>query len=118
MHEEHGQKLEPFEIVMVDVPAEYQGAVIEECGSRKGQLISMDTTSTGEQHLEYDMPTRGVIGLKSALMTKCRGTAIVNHLFNKYEPFSPELINANSHGSLIAYEHGASTGYALDSAQE
>src|SRR5206468_2848394 len=85
MHEADGKKLEPFEIVIVDVPAEYQGAVIEECGSRKGQLISMDTTPTGEQHLEYDMPTRGVIGLKSALMTKCRGTAIVNHLFNKYE---------------------------------
>jgi len=118
MHEDKGQKMEPYEIVTVDVPAEYQGAVIEECGSRKGQLISMDTTPTGEQHLEYDMPTRGVIGLKSALMTKCRGTAIVNHIFNKYEPFNPELINANSHGSLIAFENGQSTGYALDTAQE
>ncbi len=118
MHDQDGVKMEPFEIVMIDVPAEYQGAVIEECGSRKGQMIGMDTTATGEQHLEYDMPTRGVIGLKSALMTKCRGTAIVNHLFNKYEPFNQELINANSHGSLIAYERGASTGYALDTAQE
>lgn len=118
MHEENGKKLEPYEIVIIDVPAEYQGVVIEECGSRKGALLSMDTTPTGEQHLEYDMPTRGVIGLKSALMTKCRGTAIVNHLFNKYEPFNPELINANSHGSLIAYERGTSSGYALDTAQE
>ncbi len=118
LHEENGQKLEPFELVTIDVPAEYQGAVIEECGQRKGQLLSMDTTPTGEQHLEYDMPTRGVIGLKSALMTKCRGTAIVNHLFNKYEPYNAELINANSHGSLIAYELGTSTGYALDTAQE
>ena len=118
MHEENGQKMEPYELVTIDVPAEYQGVVIEECGSRKGTLLSMDTTPTGEQHLEYDMPTRGVIGLKSALMTKCRGTAIVNHIFNKYEPFNAELINANSHGSLIAYEHGTSTGYALDTAQE
>lgn len=118
LHEENGQKLEPYEIVIIDVPAEYQGAVIEECGSRKGTLLTMETTATGEQHLEYDMPTRGVIGLKSALMTKCRGTAIVNHLFNKYEPFNPELIDANSHGSLIAYEDGTSTGYALDTAQE
>lgn len=118
MHEEKGVKLEPYELVTIDVPAEYQGAVIEVCGSRKGALLSMETTPTGEQHLEYDMPTRGVIGLKSALMTKCRGTAIVNHLFNKFEPFNAELINANSHGSLIAYEHGASTGYALDTAQE
>lgn len=118
MHEKDGQKLEPYEIVIIDVPAEYQGVVIEECGSRKGALLSMDTTPTGEQHLEYDMPTRGVIGLKSALMTKCRGTAVINHLFNKYEPYNQELINANSHGSLIAYERGSSTGYALDTAQE
>ncbi len=130
LHESAGQKLEPYEIVTIDVPAEYQGAVIEECGGRKGQLLSMDTTSitaergtppgavTGEIHMEYDMPTRGVIGLKSALMTKCRGTAVVNHLFNKYEPFNPELIDTNSHGSLIAFERGTSTGYALDTAQE
>lgn len=118
LHEQDGHKLEPFEVVSIDVPAEYQGAVIEECGIRKGALLTMDTTPTGEQHLEYDMPTRGVIGLKSALMTKCRGTAIVNHIFNKYEPYNPELLEANAHGSLIAYEHGTSTGYALDTAQE
>lgn len=118
MHEDNGKKMEPYELVTVDVPAEYQGMVIEECGARKGTMLSMDTTPTGEQHLEYDMPTRGVIGLKSALMTKCRGQAIVHHLFNKYEPYQPELLNANSHGSLIAWENGASTGYALDNAQQ
>jgi len=118
LHEEEGKKLEPYELVMIDVPSEHQGTVIEECGTRKGSLISMDTTPTGEQHFEYDMPTRGVIGLKSSLMTKCRGTAIVHHVFNKYEPFEPELINANEHGSLVAYETGTSTGYALDNAQQ
>jgi GTP-binding protein len=51
-------------------------------------------------------------------MTKCRGQAIVNHIFNKYEPFQSDLIDANSHGSLIAFEQGQSTGYALDTAQE
>ncbi len=118
MHEKDGQKLEPYELVSIDVPAEFQGIIIEECGQRKGNLLTMDTTPTGELHLEYDMPTRGVIGLKSALMTKCRGQAMVNHLFNKYEPFQPDLINANNHGSLIAFEKGQSTGYALDTAQE
>jgi len=118
MHEKDGQKLEPYELVTIDVPAEFQGIIIEECGARKGNLLAIDTTPTGELHIEYDMPTRGVIGLKSALMTKCRGQAIVNHLFNKYEPFQPDLIDANSHGSLIAYEQGMSTGYALDTAQE
>lgn len=118
MHEKDGVKMEPYEIVTIDVPAEFQGIIIEECGRRKGTLIGMDTTPTGELHIEYDMPTRGVIGLKSALMTKCRGQAIVNHLFNKYEPFQPDLLNANTHGSLIAFENGQSTGYALDTAQE
>ncbi|MFH0828841.1 MAG: translational GTPase TypA [Candidatus Kerfeldbacteria bacterium] len=130
LHEKDGKKFEPYELVTIDVPTEHQGAVIEECGKRKGTLLSMDTTPitaeggtphgavAGEQHLEYDMPTRGVIGLKSALMTKCRGTAIIYHLFNKYEPYQPELINANSHGSLVAFENGTSTGYALDNAQQ
>ncbi|MBI4092397.1 MAG: translational GTPase TypA [Candidatus Kerfeldbacteria bacterium] len=118
LHEQDGQKLEPYEVVTIDVPAEHQGVVIEACGQRKGTLLTMDTTAQGEQHLEFDMPTRGVIGLKSALMTKTRGTAIIHHLFNKYEPYQAELLNANAHGSLIAFEAGTSTGYALDNAQQ
>lgn len=118
MHEKDGVKLEPYELVTIDVPGEFQGMIIEECGVRKGSLLSIDTTPTGELHIEYDMPTRGVIGLKSALMTKCRGQAIVHHLFNKYEPYQADLLEANKHGSLIAFENGASTGYALDTAQE
>jgi len=118
MHEENGHKLEPYELVTIDVPADLQGAVIEECGTRKGNLLTIDPTPTGELHIEYDMPTRGVIGLKSALMTKCRGQAIVHHLFHKYEPFQLELIDANKHGSLVAFEDGTSTGYALDNAQQ
>lgn len=118
MHEKDGQKMEPYELVSIDVPSEFQGIIIEECGQRKGNLLTMETTPTGELHIEYDMPTRGVIGLKSALMTKCRGQAMVNHIFNKYEPYQADLINANKHGSLIAFENGQSTGYALDTAQE
>ncbi len=118
LHEAAGRKLEPYELVTIDVPAEFQGIVIEECGGRKGTMLSVDTTPQGELHLEYDMPTRGVIGLKSALMTKCRGQAIVNHLFNKYEPYQPDLLDANAHGSLVAFENGTSTGYALDNAQQ
>jgi GTP-binding protein len=118
MHEKDGVKMEPYELVTIDVPSEFQGMIIEECGVRKGTLLALETTANGELHMEYDMPTRGVIGLKSALMTKCRGQAIVNHIFNKYEPFQSDLIDANSHGSLIAFEQGQSTGYALDTAQE
>ncbi|MBI2984420.1 MAG: translational GTPase TypA [Candidatus Kerfeldbacteria bacterium] len=118
LHERDGRKLEPFELVTIDVPAEFQGAIIEECGRRKGNLLTIDVTPNGELHIEYDMPTRGVIGLKSALMTKCRGQAVVHHLFNKYEPYQPDLVDANHHGSLIAYEDGTSTSHALDNAQQ
>jgi len=118
MHEENGRTLEPYELVAIDVPSEYQGAVIAECGARKGMLLSIEGTPSSDQHLEYDMPTRGVIGLKSALMTKTRGTAVTNHVFNKYEPYQPELVRINVHGSLISYEPGTSTAYALDMAQE
>ena len=126
LHEENGRTLEPYELVAIDVPSEYQGAVIAECRARKGMLLSIEGTpssslrgfGTSDQHLEYDMPTRGVIGLKSALMTKTRGTAVTNHVFNKYEPYQPELVRINVHGSLISYEPGTSTAYALDQAQE
>lgn len=118
LHKENGKKLEPFELVTIDVPAEYQGVVIEECGQRKGNLLTIEATPTGELHMEYDMATRGVIGLKSALMLKCRGQAIVNHLFHKYEPYQAEFTDANSHGSLVAFEDGTSTAYALDNAQQ
>ncbi|OGC77177.1 MAG: GTP-binding protein TypA [candidate division Zixibacteria bacterium RBG_16_50_21] len=118
LHEKNGQKLEPYELVTVDVPAEYQGQVIAECGARKGMLLSIDSTPSGEQHLEYDMPTRGVIGLKSALMSRTRGTAVLNHVFNKYDPYQSDLVRINLHGSLISYESGISTSYALDAGQE
>jgi GTP-binding protein len=118
LHEENGKRLEPYELVTIDVPGELQGAVIEECGRRSGNLLTIDPSPTGELHLEYDMPTRGVIGLKSALMTKCRGQAVVHHLFHKYEPYQPQLTSANPHGSIVAFETGTSTAYALDNAQQ
>lgn len=125
LHEQNGKKMEPYELVSIDVPAEYQGVVIEVCGARRGNLLTVDVnsssaegTAVGEIHMEYDMPTRGVIGLKSVLMTKCRGQAIVHHLFHKYEPHQADLIRLNTHGSLIAFEPGTSTSYALDNAQQ
>jgi GTP-binding protein len=118
LHHENGHTFEPYELVTIDIPAESQGIVIEECGGRKGNLLSIDSTPSGDLHLEYDMPTRGVIGLKSSLMTKCRGQAIVHHLFHKYEPYQADLLVANRHGSLVAFEDGVSTGYALDNAQQ
>lgn len=118
LHEKDGVKLEPFELLIIDVPGQYQGTVIEEIGRRKGLLKSMAQAPTGEQHLEYQISTRGVIGLKGSLMTKTRGTAIIHHVFDEYKPMQDQSANAIPHGSLISSEPGESNAYGLCNAQE
>ena len=116
-HEKDGVQREPFEFLMVDVPQAYQGAVIEEIGQRKGILKNMLQSPTGEIHLEYQISTRGVIGLKGALMTKTRGTAVVHHVFDAYQPVQGETLAMASRGSLIAIESGVSSTYGLNNAE-
>jgi len=117
--EESGVKEEPYEILTVDVPSEYQGPVIEELGKRGGELRHMETSQSNEIHAEYLIPTRGLIGLKNSLLTKTRGTAILNNLFDSYRPVANiNSESANSHGSLIAAETGVSNAYGLNNAQE
>jgi len=118
MHEKEGIKYEPFELLIVDVPTEYQGAVLEEIGQRRGLMKNMSQTPTNELHLEYQISTRGVIGLKGALMTKTRGTAIVHHVFDEYKPAVEISWAAESHGSLVSCEKGVSTAYSLCNCQE
>jgi GTP-binding protein len=117
-HEENGVKMEPYEQVTVDVPSEYQGTVIEEIGKRAGTMLTMDTMPNGEMHLEYLMPTRGLIGLKNLLLTRTRGNAIINNLFDSYKPAHEIDTRINEHGSLIASESGVSNAYGLNNAQE
>lgn len=117
--EDKGVKTEPIELLMIDVPQEFQGLVIDEIGRRKGALQDMTTTSSGEMHLVYHMPTRGLIGLKNSLLTKTKGTMIMNHVFEKYEPVTPGLDESIlRHGSLVAHQDGDSSGYGLDNAQK
>jgi GTP-binding protein len=113
-----GVKMEPFERVSIIVPGEYQGAVIEEVGRRKAELVDMNHTEHGEVHLDYIMSTRGVIGLKSKLLTQTKGTVIINHVFDSYQPVITMSQLSSSHGSLIASETGVSNGYGLNNAQE
>jgi GTP-binding protein len=100
------------------VPAEYQGAVIENLGRRGGELQILDTNPSGEIHAEYLIPTRGLIGLKNLLLTQTRGTVIINNLFDSYRPVHEVDEHANDHGSLIASESGVSNAYGLNNAQE
>lgn len=117
-HEENGVKSEPYEFLSVDVPNEHQGAVIEEIGKRGGELQQMDTSASGEIHAEYIIPTRGLIGLKNLLLTRTKGTAILNNVFDSYKPVHQIDTSTNRHGSLIASESGNSTAYGLNNAQD
>jgi GTP-binding protein len=116
--EENGVRTEPFERLSIIVPNEFQGAVIEEVGRRKAELISMNHTDNGEVHLDYFMSTRNLIGLKSKLMTQTKGTVIINHIFDSYRPAEAATPNASPHGAIIANEAGVSNGYGLNNAQE
>jgi GTP-binding protein len=121
---ETGKKLEPYEVLTVDVPNEYQGPVIEELGKRGGELRHMETRggtmgTSEEIHAEYLIPTRGLIGLKNSLLTKTRGTAVLNNIFDSYrEAQEAKLEATNSHGSLIVDSSGVTNAYGLNNAQE
>lgn len=116
--EKDGVKQEPYEIVTIDVPSEHQGVIIEELGRRGGQMQHLDSNPSGDIHAEYLIPTRGLIGLKNLMMTRTRGTVVLNNLFDSYKPVHEIDSRANEHGSLISSETGLSNSYGLNNAQE
>jgi len=118
LKEEGGRRQEPYEFLTIDIPAQYQGTVIEDVGRRRGELREMAQTPTGELHLEYGITTRGLLGLKNSLMKKTRGTAIVHSLFEEYRPMTADVPSQEPHGSIVALDEGESTAYAIDNAQE
>ncbi len=113
-----GQRCEPYEMLSLDVPSEYQGTIIEELGRRRAELQDMVPGPTGELHAEYLITTRGLLGLKSLLLKKTRGTAIIHHVFDAYQPLVDNLPAQEPHGSLVATEGGVSSAYAITTAQE
>jgi len=110
-----GKKMEPMEYLVVDVPSEYQGVIIEKMGPRKGEMTSMQPMGDTIR-LEFIIPARGLIGLRSEVLTDTRGTAIMTHTFHEYAPYRGD-IPGRKNGVLIAMEHGETTGYALDALQ-
>ncbi len=122
LHRESGTVMEPYEELTIQVPENYQGTVIEEIGKRRGEMRHMrlihSDVGTSEMHLEYHIPTRGIMGLKNILLAKTRGTVIMHHVFVAYEPAEERDLIVAPHGSLVAFEDGASTGYAIFMTQE
>ncbi|RYZ19080.1 MAG: translational GTPase TypA [Chitinophagaceae bacterium] len=111
-----GVKCEPFETLVVDVPQEYASKVIDLVTRRKGEMLIMETK--GEmQHLEFDIPSRGLIGLRTNMLTNTAGEAVMNHRFSEYKPWKGPIPGRNN-GVLLAKDNGQTTGYSLDKLQD
>ena len=115
--DENGKKLEPMELVYVDVPDEFSGAVIEKLSMRKGELLNMNPSGTGYTRLEFSIPSRGLIGYRDEFRTDTKGNGILNQLFDGYGPYKGD-IQYRTMGSLIAFETGEAVAYGLFNAQE
>jgi GTP-binding protein len=112
-----GKLMEPQEKLMVDIPEAFIGVVIEKLGSRKGQMLKMHNHGSGRVRLEFTIPSRGMIGLRSELLTETRGTVILNSLFDGYTEWLGEIPHRMT-GALVSDRGGPSTAYALWSLQE
>ncbi len=112
-----GNTLEPIEQLIIDVPAEYQGAIIEKLARRKGDLKTIENAGTNVIRLEFEIPTRGLIGYRSDFLTDTRGLGIVSSRFIGYGPWRGEIEGRNR-GSLISMESGPATSYQIESLQE
>ena len=115
--DDRGHKLEPMELVYVDVPEEFSGTVIQELSLRKGELQGMGTANGGYTRLEFSIPSRGLIGYRGAFLTDTKGNGVMNQVFDGYGPYKGD-IQYRKQGSLIAFESGESVTYGLFSAQE
>jgi GTP-binding protein len=112
-----GQKSEPIEFMVIDIPGEYQGIVMERLGRKKADLQNVVLFSNGRMRMEFKIPSRGLLGFKSQFLTDTRGTGIATFNFHGYEPYKGE-IPGRTKGSLVSIETDQVTAYALDNLQE
>ena len=115
--DENGKKLEPMELAYVDVPDEFTGTVIDKLSQRKGEMLNMKPIAGGYTRLEFNIPSRGLIGYRGEFLTDTKGNGIINTIFNGYDSYRGD-ISYRKLGSLIAYEPGESVTYGLFSAQD
>ncbi|MCU0380339.1 MAG: translational GTPase TypA [Chitinophagaceae bacterium] len=111
-----GKKTEPYEVLVVDVPEEFASKVIDLVSRRKGEMMVMETKGD-MQHLEFDIPSRGLIGLRTNMLTATAGEAVMNHRFSEYKAWKGPIPGRNN-GVLLAKEAGTTTAYSLDKLQD
>jgi GTP-binding protein len=111
------QKLEPYEILSLDIPEEYMGRVMEELGPRRAEVAEMHPDTSGRVRLTFRAPTRGLMGFRPVFLTITKGTGIMHRVFDSYGEYSGE-IHSRREGAMISWETGTTTTYALHNAQE
>ena len=114
---EKGELLEPMELLMIETPEAYVGAVMEKIGSRKAELLNMGSRDSGTTHMEFKIPARGLMGYRSEFLTDTNGNGIMNHVFHSYEPYKGDLPGRDN-GSIIVFEDGETTAYGLYNTQD
>ena len=114
---ENGELLEPMEELIIDVPEEYQGIVIQKIASRKGELLGMENGGTGTLRLSFKIPTRGLIGYRGEFLTDTRGLGILASRFVGYGAWAGEVVS-RSRGSMVCMDTGIATSYSLENLQE
>ncbi|WP_456453206.1 translational GTPase TypA [Hydrogenimonas sp.] len=115
--EENGVRLEPYEHLVIDVPEEHSGAVIEKLGRRKAEMTSMTPMPDGTTRIEFEIPARGLIGFRTQFLTDTKGEGVMNHSFLEYRAFVGN-VEHRANGALISMENGKALGYALFNLQD
>ncbi|MBP5418002.1 MAG: translational GTPase TypA [Clostridiales bacterium] len=117
LKEVDGVLCEPVEMLLIDVPEDFVGAVIEKLGARKAEMVNMFPPEKGYTRLEFKVPSRGILGYRTEFLTDTKGNGIMNSVISGFEPFAGE-IETRSHGVLVAFESGEAMTYGLYNAQE
>jgi GTP-binding protein len=110
-------KLEPYEILAIDIPEEHMGRVMEELGPRKAELLEMNPDPSGRVRLTFNVPTRGLMGFRPNFLTITKGNGIMHHVFDHYGDYSGDIVTRRE-GAMVSWETGVTTTYALHNAQD
>lgn len=118
IREVDGKKMEPVEHLIVDIPEEYMGSVMESLGTRKAEMVNMTNHGNGQMRIEFNIPSRGLIGYRTEFLTQTRGYGILNHSFDSYQPYFGGDVGGRHQGVLVSTETGVATTYGIQSVED
>jgi len=115
--EENGVTMEPFEHLVIDTPDDFSGAIIEKLGKRKANMTNMVPMGAGFTRLEFEIPARGLIGIRTEFLTETKGEGVMNHSFLEFRPYSG-TVESRKYGALVSMENGEALGYSIFNLQD